>query len=494
MSLYERFAALNLDTAPLGFEKRSPDSGYYCTPPGAQIFGWAGVDGIHYCFVPGCGDRVFAVSPMNPESETVHILARSFADFLRLVLACGSADALEQAYGWSRGQFDAYLREYPPTDRQKTVLAELQEQLGLEPMADPFSYLQQVQAEFEVSRLRPDMPEPEPQDSKKWQVFFTGSGRERAGREIAVRQWFDWSGQRCCIPSVYLCGKGLVIDICAQVLPEQIRAFMEKWHLAPDSDSGSFSRAQHMQMSAEHPLRFDVTAQIQWGRQTLRWKHASGSSWVPFLDDQCPETARQAVEHYGLDPAFGWAFRRVSLPWATRRRPALQPFRVTLSQEPDAIPGPQLSGLSSGDCVTIIHPVNGTRYELTVQDIRQETLSFSRPKQDAMDFPTHFTQLQYTLEPDLPGDRFSVSDSVPGDPPRPKAGKTSPCGASIGIIGGADGPTALFVNSGTRKAPVHTACSSLHFEPAGQVAWQTAFYDKSRPDITVAVVPAETAD
>ena len=90
MSLYERFAALNLDTAPLGFEKRSPDSGYYCTPPGAQIFGWSGVDGIHYCFVPGCGDRVFAVSPMNPESETVHILARSFADFLRLVLACGS--------------------------------------------------------------------------------------------------------------------------------------------------------------------------------------------------------------------------------------------------------------------------------------------------------------------------------------------------------------------------------------------------------------------
>ena len=32
---------------------------------GASIFGWAGVDGIHFCFVRDFGGMVFSVSPMN---------------------------------------------------------------------------------------------------------------------------------------------------------------------------------------------------------------------------------------------------------------------------------------------------------------------------------------------------------------------------------------------------------------------------------------------
>ena len=493
MALYEQFSALDLDTSVLGFEKRSAVSDYDCTPAGAHVIGWAGVDGIHYCFVPGCGDMVFAVSPMNPEGETVHPLARSFADFIRLILACGSADALEQAYGWSREQFEAYLKEYPPTAKQQAVFNTIRDQLGLCPMDDPFSYLQQVQADFSSSGSGPSAFDQASPEQSEWQVFFSGSNhsrhRERAGREIAVWQWFDWEGQRCCIPSVYLCGKGLVIDIFAQVAPEKIKSFMEKWHLTADSDYDDFSRAQQMQMEAEHPLGFDITAQVQWGRQALHWEHASGNAWVPFFDEQCSESARQALEHYGLDPASAWVFRRSSLPWATRRRPALQPFRITLSQEPTAIPGPQLGVLSAGQRIVLTHPIRGSQHTLTVQSVCPESLSASLHNQNVQDYPTHFTLLQYTLEPDLPDSCFSISDSEPGDPPRarPDAGALSGA-AAIGIIGGADGPTAFFVGS-SAEAPAHAACSALRFEPANQVVWQTVFREKLRPDITVDILP-----
>ena len=43
---------------------------------------------------------VFAVSPMNSAPDFVHPLSKDFADFLRLLLACGDVAALEQAWMW----------------------------------------------------------------------------------------------------------------------------------------------------------------------------------------------------------------------------------------------------------------------------------------------------------------------------------------------------------------------------------------------------------
>ena len=84
---YRDFTKKSIDLAPLGFEKGTGEETYFCTPKGAKIIGWAGVDGIHYCLIRGFGDMVFAVSPMNPAPHYVHPLARTFSDFLRLVLS-----------------------------------------------------------------------------------------------------------------------------------------------------------------------------------------------------------------------------------------------------------------------------------------------------------------------------------------------------------------------------------------------------------------------
>ena len=114
-----QFLKAQIDLEPLGLIMDGPFEAYFCTPKGAAIFGWAGVDGIHYCFIRGFGGMVFAVSPMNAAPDCVHPLARDFADFLRLLLACGDAAALEQAWMWGEAQFDAFLRENPPTAEQE---------------------------------------------------------------------------------------------------------------------------------------------------------------------------------------------------------------------------------------------------------------------------------------------------------------------------------------------------------------------------------------
>ena len=64
-AFYQKFLRKHLDLSSLSVMRREDNDPYFCTPKGASIFGWAGVDGIHFCFVRGFGETVFAVSPMN---------------------------------------------------------------------------------------------------------------------------------------------------------------------------------------------------------------------------------------------------------------------------------------------------------------------------------------------------------------------------------------------------------------------------------------------
>ena len=61
--------------------------------------------------------------------------------------------------------------------------------------------------------------------------------------------------------------------------------------------------------------------------------------------------------------------------------------------------------------------------------------------------------------------------------------------SSIGIIGGADGPTAVFVGRPADKtSQIHMASSSMRFEHADEVEWRLIFLEKLHEDITIQVV------
>ncbi len=512
MTLYERFQRLRLDLSPIGLEKGPSRSGYFCTPRGAKVIGWAGVDGIHCCFVRDFGEMVFAVSPMNSPGSYVHPLAKSFEDFLRLLLACGSLAPLEQAHGWDQAQFDAFLRENPPTPEQTAVLRRLADRLSLTPMERPFSYLKALQDSFDYGKIKfpPDYGEwvPTEPEPRAWKVFFNDGfrdhhhGHDRAGKEIPCAKRFQWGENQWYIPAVYVCGAGLVADLCMRVSPDRIRAFMDRWQ-PWDDDPHRLGDEQRAQMEAESPFSFDFTATVQLGGKTLRQQHGYGASWIPAAclpegvrND--PET-RWVLEHYGLSPDDGWCIRRIAFPWETRRKPVLRSLRLTLAQTPVSFPGPCFTPPPPGGSVPLSHPVTGARHILTVQEQEAQVLDFPRLQDETYDYPTHYTTMVYTLSPDLPDRAFSLRDCARCDPPREKARSHSAflpeatAGCAVGIIGGADGPTALIFSSGG-QAKQHIACSAPRFHPPAEIRWRAVFHEKTVSDISVTLLsPEETA-
>jgi len=131
MTAYQKFKKLKIDFPAIGFEPAGDDCKYFCTPIGANIIGRAGVDGIHYCFVRGQGEMVFAVNPSNEVGKNVFPIANTFADLLSLLLSCGGMAAIEQSHMWDEEQFEEFVAENQPTPAQLAVFDVLRDKLGI---------------------------------------------------------------------------------------------------------------------------------------------------------------------------------------------------------------------------------------------------------------------------------------------------------------------------------------------------------------------------
>lgn len=154
MTMYEKFCHLNIDCRWIGLEKSDLCVDYFCTPLDATVIGWE--NSIHYCFIKGYRDMVFAVNPESCVDKYVYPLAMNFKDFLCLILTCGSTTAAEQIIGWNKEQFESFVvSEYNAKHpEQEKVLEEIRRVLKLEPMKNPFEYVKAVQEQFDDSKIK----------------------------------------------------------------------------------------------------------------------------------------------------------------------------------------------------------------------------------------------------------------------------------------------------------------------------------------------------
>ena len=156
MNTYKKFCGLNIDREAIGLGKSEYDVEYFCTPVGAEVIGYEGVGGIHYCFIPGFGDVVFAVNPMPVVDEYVYPLASDFEDFLSLIISCNSTAAVEQIIGWDRREiFDNYIM---PTEdecyfERKRIFKYIKEVLNIKPIDDPYGYVRDLQKDFPYEKI-----------------------------------------------------------------------------------------------------------------------------------------------------------------------------------------------------------------------------------------------------------------------------------------------------------------------------------------------------
>lgn len=498
---YTEFKRMHIDLGALGAEGGRNAVRYTCTPKGAKIFGWAGVDGIHFCTIKGFGETIFSVSPMNPGQDCVQPLARDMGDFLRLLLACGDTAALEQAWMWDEAQFEAFLRENPPTKAQRAVMREIEEKCGLTPMERPWQYLKEVREETDCTGLRfekeyEELLHPAVETPREWAVYYEcGFGgkrpRRRPGREVVLGKTFTWGGEEWMAPALYCCSEGLVLDLLKKVPVETLRRFAEKWGLEENGEPRrELTPAEQEQMENENPLEERFRAEVTVNGQPLRESTGYGRYWRSE-DGCCDEDADRVLEHYELERNCGWAIWRVCCLWnGGKLKP--ETVELTMTAEKEAVDGGTFTA-EPGKTVPLTDPRTGLTHTLRVLSLTPETMDRSLLPPVGMEFPTEYVEMQYTLEPPLPVGDFVLVDAVPGDEARAckvESGFTAQESACIGIIGGADGPTAVFVSGKGDEAgeDVRAAYSSLHYEPVETVTWRARFMARPKEAVMVTLM------
>ena len=495
------FKKAKIDLSLLGFDMNGDFVLYYCTLKKAQILASSGIDGIHYCTIPQFGDMIFAVSPMN-FGDCVHPIARSFEDLLRLLLHCGDIAALEQCYAWDEEQYKAFLIDCPVTKEQQAVLDEIKSRFGLEPIEDSFAYVKELQAEFDLSQIpytedyyNPEMNAAAPEVPTEWAVYFDGGfydkkSEGKAGKEIFLNKSFVWGDETWHIPAVYSCSKGLVVDFCVEIPPEKEKAFMDKWYPVLSKDE-NVSREIREQIERDNPMDVDYRLHLWVNGTEIIAAHGTSVQWIPesCLPDgvQCERESKEIIRHYGLDENSAWVFFRWSCPWATKRKPEINSVKFKLERNPELIQGVHFKNPAVGDVITFTHPIHNTEHKLTVLAYEKQELSSENFHNAEYELPVHHTAMTYSVEPGLPERNFFVRDCANNDQPkhRPvnKSGvKPDNSACSVAMIGGADGPTAVFVSAG-RASSQRIALSALHFEPADDIEWKIIFNEKLTDDM-----------
>jgi hypothetical protein len=153
-NLFHRFRSLQFSKNAIGLEWNGNDVTYFCTPVGAEVIGWLGIDGIHFCFIPSISsDMVFAVSPMPCGEHYVEPIARDFQEFLSLVLFCKVVSPLEQISWMREGQFLELLKleEENGWSAQDDALNILCTEFGIESQSNAYQYVKGLQANFDYS-------------------------------------------------------------------------------------------------------------------------------------------------------------------------------------------------------------------------------------------------------------------------------------------------------------------------------------------------------
>lgn len=318
---------------------------------------------------------------------------------------------------------------------------------------------------------------------KKYKVFYQGSlyghfGRDRAGKEIEINKSFLWGGENWLVPSVYVCGKGLVADILKSVSVEDFRAFAEKFGLDKNSDSCDFSEEHLVKIEAENPLGGGIYVTAKTNGRESSMEFSSSDCWNPLFPDG--GGSEKLLEKYDLDKSFCWQITRVSIPWRGRKPKKIGSLSLCLRADRLRVSEVHFKAERPGDRTEFTNPATGKTHILTVTDIKRQSLA--QFPHIGNDEPKFFTLLRVDISPEISKDALLITDCAEGD--RTHKGALPRNASAIGIIGGADGPTVII----SEYESGHTACSSMHFEPEYEPDWCMTFYDKPREDIEVELI------
>ena len=465
MYLYQKFRNSSLDTSTLGLYSGSDISDSVYTPTGYRILGWTGNAGVHFCQITGFGDAVFAVDPSAPPGDCVHPVAKTLTDFIRLIHDCRSAEIVYRTYQWSRSRFEAAVNAIRPDYKMSSVLRALDNIYHPGPIVDAYSYITQLQQNFDYNSLplHPDYFEwcPVRPGAPRWDVGMNSAfgdycDKNDAGTELNVNREFSWQGETWCVPAVYLCENGIVVDSYLMVSPGKLSQYQEKW-----GTTTALSVEDEMRRQLEDPLKMDAVGKLIVNGKEAPRRPLHSIIWNPSTENSWQ--ARRTLEHYGLSREYGYLLRR-EIFLRKSNNPPIRNMDLLLCAEPVSIPGQRFIAPKNGEFMDFTHPVTGENHTMTILSQTRESLNHNYMSND----PCCYTRLNFTVDPPINRELLSVVD----------------CDEAEGAVN-----LNALRSSGKLSGAGHNGVSSLRYTPAEQITWRMIFKLKTRPDMSIPLLP-----
>ena len=380
--------------------------------------------------------------------------------------------------------------------------------------------------------------------------------QENMKREILLNAAFGYGGCEWRVPAAYSCGEELALDILRRIPAEAFRSFYEKWK---DASEEALTREERAAAERENPAEFPVTFGLEVNGRKVKAKGWSGSGWygsswqkqagIKEAAWPADEEMEEWAAHYGLSEEEAWYCIRARFSWdddprpdgkrpdvkrpdgkrpdgkrpdgekadgknldgknpdgkmLNEKMPEIETLTLTIGTSKEIYPcGVRI--FTKPGCEPffreVFHPLTGEKIRLHVLGCREAELPETVRPGDGLIFPGKYHVLEYRAEPPLPeGEVLWLQDCREGDPPRGRrdGGRGA---ASIGIIGGACGPTATFwagkltadrekgsgpsAGSQASLPATQIVCSSLHFEAFSGTEWYISIQKAPFPPVRI---------
>lgn len=318
-------------------------------------------------------------------------------------------------------------------------------------------------------------------------VYYSSSlwvkGKGLWGRAQKTNWTFEYAGAMSYIPVIYRFPKGIVFDVITILDEIELRKFFEKYEDIEESLTSLERRCAEQ----EHPYQ-DISINKMWINSNRVEDGFSSSSFIniPWLKQNEELTFVQRKYSDILKDSSAFACKRYCVPYPPTNSKLKRLFRLFNLDKVNEIRMStyaverflpldihfEMSASEKMKELIFSHPSTGIEHTIYCHDI--EFNEFPIGPDDNPNL--YIMQLKYEIDPALPqGDtlqfgssmQFTETQHISEDKYMPTSA------ASIGIIGGADGPTSIFISSkekeevipcGFHGLPLHSCYSIPSFQ------------------------------
>lgn len=275
---------------------------------------------------------------------------------------------------------------------------------------------------------------------------------------------FEDAGMKRYIPAIYRFSKGIVFDVITIIDETKLRTFVEKYEGIEEILTPSHKRC----VEQEHPYQAVPISEI-WinGKQVEDGYSSSRTMSIPGVQQDDELILIRKAYSFILRDTACFACERFCVPYppADSKVKKLLRFlrldrinRIKLSTYPVYSFSPldihfEMSVDENEKQLCFTHPVTGINHTLYLQSAKPMELPIGGDR----NYSFYIMQSMYEIEPALPpGDTLQFGSSIQYTPtPEISDDRFSPTTASsIGIIGGTDGPTSIFISSKSKEKAV----------------------------------------